>query len=233
MPDLLDVELTPEKAVIVEDSAVIADLHLGIEQTAYGVIPRLQIDEVVDRVRDIFERYGVKRLIVAGDMKHEFSKNMPYEWDDVTYFIEEISKLGELRVVRGNHDNYLLAILAKYDIPLEREIRIGEWVIAHGHEIMDGRKIIIGHEHPVIRIRQDFAQYTYPCYLRYLSGKEVLVLPAFSSMVKGSDILSSDSFLSPMLEFDEERIDIFAIEDKVYFFGKLKKLKEEIARGLV
>lgn len=226
--------MIPEKAVVIEDIAIISDLHLGIEQSTPGSVPRLQIREIVEAVERIFDAYGIKTLIVNGDMKHEFSQNMPYEWDDVRYFVENVLELGSLRVVRGNHDNYLAAILSRYDIELEKTIEIGEWTICHGHEMIEAERVIIGHEHPSIRIRSGYASYTYSCFLRAKSmeGKseqkpnEVIVLPAFSPMISGSDVISTFSFLSPILNsFSADEIEVYAIEDRVYSMGGLKELR--------
>ncbi len=233
-----DLLLIPEKAIIIEDSAIISDLHLGIEQSMPGYVPRLQIGEIVESVKEIFESYGIERLIVNGDMKHEFSQNMPYEWDDVRYFVESVNEFGELRVVRGNHDNYLAAILAKYGIELEKSIRLAGWMVAHGHEAIEAEKLIIGHEHPSIRIRSGYASYTYPCFLRgkkVESGveRELIVLPAFSPMVTGSDVITTFSYLSPLLNsFSSAEIEVYAVEDRVYSMGNLKKLREIVERRI-
>jgi hypothetical protein len=219
-----EITLIPEKAIIIEDKAVISDIHLGIEQSMPGSIPRLQIKDVVEEVEKIFD-YGIETLIVNGDMKHEFSQNMPYEWDDVRYFVERILELGKLRVVRGNHDNFLAAILAKYGIELERTIKLGEWTIAHGHERIEADKLLIGHEHPSIRIRSGYASYSYPCFLKASDGK-LIVLPAFSPMVTGSDVLTTFEFLSPILNsFSAFEIEVFAVEDRIYRMGKLDGLR--------
>jgi hypothetical protein len=223
------ITLLPEKAVLIEDTAVISDLHLGIEQSMPGAVPRLQIREVVGEAERLFD-YGVGSLVVNGDMKHEFSQNMPYEWDDVRYFVEKVLELGRLRVVRGNHDNYLAAILAKYDIELEKSIKLGEWTLVHGHEEVDAKKLVIGHEHPSIRLRSGYASYTYPCFLRALGDeREVLVLPSFSPMIKGSDVLSTFEFLSPVLNsFSPDEMEIYAIEDGIYEMGNLSTLREVV-----
>jgi hypothetical protein len=223
-----EITLIPEKAILIEDIAVISDIHLGIEQSMPGSIPRLQIRSVVEEVERIFD-YGIKTLIVNGDMKHEFSQNMPYEWDDVRYFVERILELGKLRVVRGNHDNFLAAILAKYGVKLERSTKLGDWTIVHGHEMIGAEKLLIGHEHPSIRVRSGYASYSYPCFLRAKNGK-LIVLPAFSPMVTGSDVLTTSEFLSPILNsFSPSEIEVFAVEDGIYRMGKLDGLRNVLA----
>ncbi len=71
--------LTPEKAAVVGNTAVIADLHLGFEnvlQEKGYAVPRMQVEEIKAQVARIVEKYGVSKIVVAGDLKHEFSRNL-------------------------------------------------------------------------------------------------------------------------------------------------------------
>ena len=205
--------LTPEKALIVGESAIIADLHLGLENAMLekGIaIPRLQIIEIINSVRQIIENYNVERLIIAGDLKHEFSRNLPYEWEDVELFLNSFKDI-ELEIVRGNHDNYLVTILTKYGIPLKEKIKIKGWTVVHGHKGCNESKIIMGHEHPAIKIKFRGGIYSYPCYLKVTKDSQtVIVLPAFSPIVSGVDILTTNKFLSPILK-EIKDIELFAI----------------------
>ncbi len=220
-------KLSPERAVIFEDVAVIADLHLGIENAMVekGVtIPELQFDEVLGRVLKIIERYRVRKIVIAGDLKHEFGRNLPLEWRDVSRFLESLKDLVEVEVVRGNHDNFLPVILSKYGLELKEETTLGDWKVVHGHREVEGERIIMGHEHPAVKIRHGGAIYSFPCFLHARNEKEILVLPAQSSLSPGTDVLTADSFLSPLLSFEME-IDVYAVEDEVYYLGELKRLK--------
>jgi len=227
---LNEIKLTPEKALIIRDTAIIADLHLGLENVMLekGVaVPRIQIVEITNAIRRIIERYGIERIVVAGDLKHEFSRNLPYEWEDVEQFLKNFEDV-RLEVIRGNHDNYLAAILAKHGIELKEEIEIEGWTIVHGHRECDKPKIIMGHEHPAVKIRFRGSIYSYHCYLRVRkqNKQEIIVLPAFSPLVPGSDILSAERFLSPILsEVNDDEIEIYAVEDEVVYLGRLSDLK--------
>ena len=227
------VELTPEKAAVIGNIAIISDLHLGMEsvlQERGFALPRVQIRDVLKGVEGIVEKYGIERLVIAGDFKHEFSRNMPYEWEDVEEFLSKFSEL-EILAVRGNHDNFLAAILAKRGIELVESVEIEGYTVIHGHKELESIKdsikagrIIMGHEHPVVRIRYEGGIYTFPCYLRYRGDAEIIVLPAFSPIVSGSDVLSIDSFLSPLLP-DVESVEVYAIEDDVFYLGRVKDLR--------
>lgn len=217
--------LTPEKAVIIEDSAVIADLHLGFENVLQNkgvAIPRIQVREIVKNVKKIVDKYNLNQIIVAGDLKHEFSKNLPYEWEDIREFIESLDV--ELEVVRGNHDNFLATILAEYNIELKEYVRIGDYYVIHGHRDAEYERLIMGHEHPAIKVRIRGATYTFPCYL--LVDNTKIVLPAFSPLMRGSDVLQN-SYLSPILR-KAKKIEVFAIEEEVVYLGSIEDLKRVI-----
>ncbi len=217
--------LTPEKAAVIGKTAVIADLHLGLENVLQerGIaLPRMQLVEITSTVNRIIEKYKVKKLIIAGDLKHEFSKNLPYEWEDVREFIESVDV--DLEVVRGNHDNYLAAILADYGIELKESTRVGEYFVVHGHKDFEGEKVIMGHEHPAVKIRVRGALYSFPCYL--VADESKIVLPAFSPLMGGSDVLHGN-FLSPILQ-KAKKVEVYAIEEEVLYLGSIEDLKRVV-----
>lgn len=216
-------ELTPERALIVEKTAVIADLHLGIENAMQNVgiaIPRMQIGEIINRVQKMVDDYEVEKLVIAGDLKQEFSGNLPYEWDDVRAFLDSVDV--EISVVRGNHDNFLSAILSEYSIELKDYEKVGEYYVFHGDKDLGFERAIIGHEHPAIKFRRRGAIYSYPCFL--VADETKIVLPAFSPLVSGSDILQGD-FLSPILR-KSKKIEVHAIEGEVFYLGDLELLRK-------
>jgi len=220
-----DVELTPEKAAIISRTAVIADLHLGIEnamQEKGFALPKLQLPEILDRVKLIVEKYNVNKIVIAGDLKHEFSKNLPYEWEDVRKFVESVDV--EIEVVRGNHDNFLASILSEYGIELKEETRVGDYLVVHGHKDVEARKLIMGHEHPSVKVRVRGAIYNFPCYL--VADDSKIVLPSFSPLAAGSDVLRGE-FLSPIVK-KARKIEVYAVEEEVVYLGSLEALRKVV-----
>lgn len=215
-------KLLPEMAVLLKKTAVIADVHFGIEnamQKSGIAVPRMQVMDVIKRARELVERYDVEKLVIAGDFKHEFGENLPYEWDDVRSFLNSLDV--EIAVVRGNHDNFLSAILSEYSIELKERETVEGYTVVHGHEDCEDEKIIMGHEHPTIKIRVRGASYSFPCFL--VADRSKIVLPAFSKLVAGSDVLQ-ENFLSPILR-RAKKIEIYGIEEEVFYLGDLKSLK--------
>ena len=104
-----------------ESTAVISDLHLGFEEemNLHGLfLPKLQLSHVEKMVDSIIERYSPEKLIINGDFKQEFSRNLPQEWDDIVHFVDRYRERTKLIFVRGNHDNFLMTILKKKNIDL-------------------------------------------------------------------------------------------------------------------
>lgn len=226
LPEINGVKLTPEKAAIIDKTAIIADLHLGFENVMQmkGVaIPRMQIRSILNSIKKIIKKYNVNKLIIAGDLKHEFSKNLPYEWEDVKTFIESLDV--DISIIRGNHDNFLATILAKYGIDLKEYEKVGEYYIVHGHREVSFDRFIMGHEHPAIKVRVRGATYVYPCYL--VVDDKNIVLPAFSPLMQGSDVLQGE-FLSPNLSY-RRKIEVYAIEKDVFYLGSLNDIRRAVS----
>ncbi|MDO9537966.1 MAG: hypothetical protein Q7J68_06575, partial [Thermoplasmata archaeon] len=91
---------------------------------------------------------------------------------------------------------------------------------------------IFGHEHPVIRFRDEVgAQVTMPCFL-HDPVNNFLVMPAFSPLASGTNVISPESsFMNPWLKtLDLGNARVYAIHDEIMDFGKvgdLRNMREE------
>jgi hypothetical protein len=132
----------------------------------------------------------------------------------------------DVSIVRGNHDNFLAAILAEYGIELKDYDVVGDFYVVHGHKEVGFDRLIMGHEHPAIRLRVRGAIYSFPCYL--VVDETKVVLPAFSPLMQGSNILQ-ETFLSPILQ-NARKIEIYAIEsEEVVYLGTVEKLRAAVS----
>jgi putative SbcD/Mre11-related phosphoesterase len=193
-------------AMLVREKAlVVADLHLGyeasLEHEGFSV-PRVQTRKLEDFVREIVEATSPRRIIVAGDLKHNFSRNLAQEWDDVTRFVRLLADLAQLDVVKGNHDNFLASILAELGVPLRHELLVGGARIVHGHSgKLTDEMTIMGHIHPAIRLTDDVGGSVKDHCFLYDRSRRVLVLPALSLIAYGTDVVGqrSSDRMSPLL----------------------------------
>jgi len=102
---------------------VIADIHIGYEEALnkQGIlVPRLQFKEMVKRMESIFtllKNKSIKKIIVNGDLKHEFGTISEQEWRNTLKFIDLLAKhCKEVVLIKGNHDTILGPIARKSDV---------------------------------------------------------------------------------------------------------------------
>jgi putative SbcD/Mre11-related phosphoesterase len=240
-------ELEIEKNVYLSDlycvylsdisTAVISDLHLGFEEemNLNGLfLPKLQRNHVEEKVSKIIERYNPERIIINGDFKQEFKRNLPQEWDDVIHFIDLFSKKTELIFIRGNHDNFLQSILSKRNITQFDFFEDDGYYIYHGDKDMSFRKLtILGHEHPSVVLRDKVGGvYKIPAFV-YDSNNRIIITPAMSFFSSGTDVtqsLLSDEHFTPVLRhLKDKNFRVFGITDDfgLVDFGHLLDLQQK------
>ncbi|MEM1525002.1 MAG: hypothetical protein QW618_02555, partial [Nitrososphaerales archaeon] len=143
-----------------------------------------------------------------------------------------------VEVVRGNHDNYIIYILKELDVKLHQSsILIDRFLIKHGHEPLlndeiEVKNIIIGHEHPVIAIKNDLGvKHRFKAFLHgKLGEKAITVLPSISPLAYGTDVneTPNQNLLSPILqqaELGELKPYVIEIGVAVRDFPKLKYIQ--------
>jgi len=204
----------PWPALLLDDSTlVVADLHFGVEEELESVgvhIPTSVAPKVIKMVLEPLKELGLSELIVLGDVKHEFGYPSPSEWISTKKFIKTLKGSSiNLKVVQGNHDNYIIAVLKEFDIELyKKALPWGKVTLTHGHiapeEIESiSNYVILGHEHPSILIRDSVGfKHRFKCFLHgQVDGRTLLVLPSLSPIAYGTDVNSnpSSTFLSPFL----------------------------------
>ncbi len=218
-----------------ENAAVVSDLHLGFEEemNLHGLfLPRLQRDHVESIVDRIIDRYKIDKLIINGDFKHEFSKNLPQEWEDIKHFIDRYRKNIKLIFVRGNHDNYLMTILKNRGIELHETHETDRYYIYHGDRDRSLKKLtILGHEHPSFVMRDRIGGvYKVPAFI-YNSESNVLVTPAMSFFSSGTDVtqslLSEEHFTPVLKRTNARKFRVFGITEEfgLVDFGYLGDLE--------
>ncbi|WP_191118429.1 metallophosphoesterase [Infirmifilum uzonense] len=226
-----------------EDTLLIADLHIGYEEALSedGIfIPPVQTAEMRALISRMVRETGASKLVLLGDIKHEFGDVTRQEWretNELLSFLTEELRLS-VSVVRGNHDNYLIPILKKMNISLyDPHATVGSSLLIHGHKPLpvEGfaesvKLIVMGHEHPAIVLRDELgAKVKLKVFLdgEYM-GKRVIVLPALSPLMPGTEVNVERKLLSPLLR--EARVDDFRvyavdIEAGIYDFGLIKHLR--------
>jgi len=234
---IIDLALFFEKEKIL----VLGDLQLGIEEffSSKGIIlPRFNLKKIKARLERIFSEVNkVNEIIINGDLKHEFERISKQEWLEVFDLIEFLlKKTKKITIVKGNHDINLKPILKFHKLKIYDNYFIEKLktFILHGDKLPDKKSnefkkaklLIIGHEHPAISLRQGTKKELFKCFLKgKFNGKTLIVLPSFTDAAIGTDLFN-EQLLSPFLQQNIDEFEAWLIEDKAYYFGKIKDIEK-------
>ena len=217
-----------------ESVLILSDLQLGYEENLnkQGIlVPRFQLEDIKKTLEKLLKKLKPNKVIINGDLKHEFGKISDQEWRDCLRIFDLIlNYCKELILIKGNHDLALDPIAKKRDIKVFENLMIGDILILHGHKIekipKNIKTIVIGHEHPAIGLREKGRVETFKCFLKGKYKKNnLVVMPSFNFVHFGTDILRG-IFLSPFLDKLDE-FEVIVVADKMYKFGKIKDIKED------
>ncbi|MBI5680770.1 MAG: metallophosphoesterase [Methanobacterium sp.] len=225
-----------DTALQINDYLIISDIHLGYEQSlnAEGImVPRFQYKKIIKRLKEIKNVSNATKIIINGDLKHEFGKISKQEWNEVIDFTSFLKKnFDEILLIKGNHDNFTKFIAKKSQLEVYEKYSVENYLIIHGDKIPKGynkikeETIIIGHEHPSISIRNVERVEKIKCFLKgKLNGKNLIVMPSFNFITEGSDVMHEKT-ISPFLDADSlEDFEVIAVEYfEILYFGKIKDL---------
>lgn len=227
-----------------ENTLALADLHLGFEEMMNKqgtLMPRLNFAEIKKRLERVFivlEQRGagkLEKIIINGDLKHEFGTISEQEWMEVLDIIELLQrKCGKIILVQGNHDNILGPIAHSREVEIEKfhYLAGSKIIFTHGHQFIgakefnEARTVIIGHEHPAVKITEGAKGETYKCFLKgVFEGKELIVMPSMNQVHIGTN-MAKGKVLSPFLQGNLAQFDVWVCEEgETYHFGKLGKLE--------
>jgi uncharacterized protein len=215
---------------------IVGDMHIGYEECLREngfLVPKFNFGEMKKRAGKIIDLIDVKKIIINGDLKHEFGKINKDEWSKIKDMIDFIRKKGKVILIKGNHDVLLDKIAKKKSMKIKDYIKTGDILITHGNKIPSLLKkknhiktIIISHEHPAVVLKHGIRKEKFRCFLKgKWKNKNLLVIPAFNLLFPGSDLLEG-RFLSPFLkESGLKNFNFYIAENKfnsVYDFGKLE-----------
>lgn len=214
---------------------VVGDLHFGYGESMRKsgiMLPDKIFEESISEMDEIFNRVGkVERVVLLGDLKHEFGRVLDAEWREIKNFIDYLSgKCEKVVIVKGNHDQITKVITEKKGVDIVDYYISGGVAFVHGDrdfpEIYDKgiKHWIMGHGHPAVRISDGVKEEKYKCFLvgKY-KNKEIVIVPSFFSVNEGTDARDFD--LGMAWPFDLKRFEVKIVGDgEVLDFGRLGKL---------
>jgi len=213
-----------------ENILVLADMHIGYEEALnkQGVlIPRFQFKEIIQRLEKMFRSKRFSKIIINGDIKHEFGTISEQEWRHTLRLLDFLNGYcDEVVLVKGNHDTILGPIADKRNVKVLDHLVIGDKLVIHGDKIFSKefkgiKTVIIGHEHPAVSIKDGPRVELFKCFLKgKWKRKNLVVMPSFNLVTEGTDVMK-ERLLSPFLKQDLSKFEVYVVSDKVYDFGRL------------
>ena len=234
MEILKDIEIVDLALYLKEEKIlIIADLHIGQEEAMNKegiLIPRFQFKEIESRLKKILDKLEINKIIINGDLKHEFGIISEQEWRNTLKILDLCLSYAPVILIKGNHDKIIGPIADKRNVQILESYETKEITILHGDKLKEikTKTLIIGHEHPAIIISDRIRKEKYKCFLKgKWKNKTLIVMPSFNFITEGTDI-TNQKLLSPFLK-NISNFEVYVIEDKVYNFGKLKNLRQSNA----
>ncbi|MFQ6011110.1 MAG: metallophosphoesterase, partial [Nitrososphaerales archaeon] len=131
--------VSPWPALYIEKEAtlVVSDLHLGLEdelQTKGLYVPSSTFPTIVENITTPLADLSCEKVVLLGDIKHEFGRPNEAEWWGVRRLIKKLREMKcEPSIVRGNHDNYLFYLSKEFGATMhDRSVTIDDFLLFHG-----------------------------------------------------------------------------------------------------
>jgi len=195
-------------SLLIDNILVVSDIHLGVLKVRDIKIIEETITHEIEKIIHLLEKYKPAYLIINGDLKDDLGEppRIVRRW--INFFLEELSLVNEIIIIKGNHDGKIEKTiecknLQKIQFTSRSIISNGGYkiLILHGHQKIRNINllcsidlIITGHIHPAIEfIPKGPLVKVWGVFELYLTPdleKKVkwIVMPAFSSMLKGMSI---------------------------------------------
>ncbi len=244
--------VSPYPCILLEERSTLlfADTHLGLEEhrERLGIhIPYPITDHIIECILKPVREFACKKVIILGDVKHEFGKPSRDEWYSLKRLVYLLNDAkADLEVVRGNHDNYIIYILNELNVRLHDPYLIyDDLLLIHGHINIDLNSImkdynikgvVMGHEHPCIVLKDDIgSKHRFKAFLHgsiMINDRRVslIVLPSLSPLTYGNPLNENPVVKSPILKEFNHVLDyltpyIIDVEVTVKRFPEIRYLR--------
>jgi metallophosphoesterase superfamily enzyme len=201
---------------------IAADAHLAYEEVVGGALPLWSTDELVARLTLAARGASAREIVFLGDIVHgpRMSEGAMLR---VQAALDLLRAEASVTLVAGNHEgrSKAFAVLGATEAFVERD----GWLLVHGDGPAElGRRAIIGHLHPSLRLG---GAATAPAFV---GSDALVVLPALNPYSPGLDLLSED-FGRAIGLWNVRPADAHAVVlggELLYPFGTVSTLRETL-----
>ena len=195
--------LWPHPAALIKNgktkTLLIADPHLGWETSLQekGIHVPSQTPKILNKLTAIITKYKPQQLVILGDVKYTVISSEMGEWHDIPDFFAKLqSYVGDIAIVRGNHDANIEPLLPENVrlLPATGTV-IGDIGVFHGHKwpsptLLSCKTLVMGHLHPVVVFRDPIGfKITRQVWMRVNCNSEALakiLLQKHNVKIKGT-----------------------------------------------
>jgi len=228
-PDALDGVTVTDRALVLGDVLVLADLHVGRGPASNVDLPVGDGSDMLGRFEALLATHDPEEVVVAGDLLHSF-RTVPRTVEDVVSGLSAAAREAGSRLVvtPGNHDTMLGSV---WSGPTAGSYRVGDTVVCHGHGEpgAPADRYVVGHDHPTITIEGQRR----PCLLAgegVYRGADVLMLPAFNRLLQGVEVngMSASDFMSPLVTDADAFAPVVVDADEPLVFPPLGEFRHRL-----
>jgi putative SbcD/Mre11-related phosphoesterase len=231
--------LTPWRFAYEEETGtvVLSDMHLGAEVSLarQGMYLPDMSSKGILRVWEKVVGTGPTRIVIAGDL---FDAAAP-DVGAVRLFGELLQMAPpacEVILTPGNHDPEEAWLRDMFErMRIEAAVEVGGVTVTHGHLMPAAVKgttgaLFVGHQHPAVRVATRVQKAKMICFAECMCGgggeaREVVLLPAFSPLPLGSNLLTGRHWIVDMEAPRPQEVRVYGIvKEQVLDFGELAGL---------
>jgi len=232
-------------ALIVGDSLVLADLHIGRESKIiqHGDELLSITEYMVSEIERLKEEHKLKDIIILGDVKEDIT-SIPLQVHD--FFSRIRPMFRRIAVLKGNHDGGIEKI-SGINV-LDQELVIGGVAMAHGHKLFSPETfscdyLLTAHRHFYFPMKSAVGKiYNMKIYavvppnisgihkkygnIEVKKGMKAVFVPSFNPLITGQNVLESIRERKRHFEnkiFKLDRATIYTLKGEC--LGNLPKLR--------
>lgn len=216
-------------AILHRKAIIVGDTHFGMEQRLRrrGIYDEGFSERLFQKLKALVAEHGAERVIFLGDVKDEITM-LDRRTEDI---LSRLSMLCKVTVVRGNHDGGIERSGA-VEVEPAGGIVFGGLGLVHGHSwpddaLMGCKHIVMGHQHPMISIRDAFGKAHREAAWIIAPGDEgslaarykgfdrsirLILMPAFNPLVGSTLNHDEKEHLGPLLNNK-----LFKLDDAIVF----------------
>ncbi len=195
---------------------VAADVHFAYEDVIGAALPLWSTSETTHALVRAARLMQAREIVLLGDIIHG-SRMSDGAAAAVDGALNALRKECSVTLIAGNHEGRTrgAAVLGETKDAIERD----GWLLLHGDKPIRGKRCIIGHLHPSLRIGSGAVP-------AFLAAPHLIVVPALTPYSNGLNVLSSEC-TAALREFGETRdlIVVASTADRVYPFGSRRALQ--------